>query len=114
VTPVPLPTEPDRRCDRYWRATINGRLQDYKVCIVETVAQREAVTSTRWLRGRMRRIAGYVAKPVEVEVCPLDWQPDPIWCAAINQHYETWATGMETLQKRLSGLTEVSNSHFRF
>lgn len=104
VEPVPYPTIPDRRCDRWKRARIGGRIVDVKISVAETVAIEEPTVEFAGRRGKRLTVTGTTARPVDVEYCPLDWQPDPVWVRSVNHQYWLWRTGMKALHRLLNGV----------
>jgi hypothetical protein len=102
TAPVPYPVTPDRRCDRWRRAQIGGRIIDVKISVAETVAVTEPRVEYAGRRGKRLTVVGTAARPVDVEYCPLDWQPDPSFVRAVNHQYRVWLDAMRTLHRTLT------------
>jgi hypothetical protein len=101
VIPRPEHVTPMRRLQEYGRAVINGRFEDYLVAIAERIDCPAPLTRVS-RRGRVT-IVGTEHHAVEIQYCPITWNPDPTFVEATNGTYNAWAAAMAALAMSLAG-----------
>jgi len=92
----PAPQDRCGQCD--WRD--EGML--YTIRVAETIIERVPVFV---IVGRRRtKISHYETKRVDVEYCPIDWNPDLAWSAATAAVADHFDAALEALRARLAEL----------